>query len=96
MLNIFKASALRARSPSGKALIAFLERGTSQFDGHKGQPLGFRPWDHQLRQPLYVVTDASKPGVIEVPRGGPPNETSVARLDRLGVGAAESACRMAP
>lgn len=26
-----------------------------RFDGHKGEPLWFRPEDHVLRQPLYVV-----------------------------------------
>jgi hypothetical protein len=25
-----------------------------EFDGHKGAPLTFRSWDHQLRQPLYA------------------------------------------
>jgi hypothetical protein len=26
-----------------------------RFDGHKGEPLWFRPEDHVLKQPLYVV-----------------------------------------
>ena len=26
-----------------------------RFDGHKGEPLWFRPEDHVMRQPLYVV-----------------------------------------
>lgn len=27
-----------------------------RFDGHKGEPLWFRPEDHTLQQPLYVVS----------------------------------------
>ena len=38
----------------GAALAAFME-GAPPFDGHKGEALTFRRWDHQLRQPLYVA-----------------------------------------
>ena len=57
---------LRASEPSGRAMAAHLERDSTHFDGHKGAPLSFRSWDHQLRQPLYVVSGEGN-SVSEVP-----------------------------
>jgi branched-chain amino acid transport system substrate-binding protein len=66
------------------------------FDGHKGQPLTFREWDHQLRQPMYVAgprrtaAGAGRAGALEVladvPRGNldlvaPPRSESRCRFD---------------
>lgn len=51
---------------SARSIAAHLAAATTHFDGHKGVPLSFRPWDHQLRQPLYVVRDAGDP-VVEFP-----------------------------
>jgi hypothetical protein len=41
-----------------------------RFDGHKGARLSFRPEDHTLRQPLYVVAGDKVLGEV-----GPPEET---------------------
>jgi hypothetical protein len=41
-----------------------------RFDGHKGARLSFRPEDHTLRQPLYVVAGDKVLGEM-----GPPEET---------------------
>lgn len=45
-------AALRSKAADGKALIAYLERATTRFDGHKGAPLSFDE-SHRLVQPLY-------------------------------------------
>ena len=45
---------LRSASTDVMALVNFLE-GAPQFDGHKGKALTFRDWNHQLRQPLYIL-----------------------------------------
>ena len=84
----------RARSAEPARLASWLERADTRFDGHKGRPLSFRPWDHQLRQPLYVVAGA--PGaetVAEVPPPPRGEESAAESLDRLGAGAEASACR---
>ncbi|HET7231520.1 MAG TPA: ABC transporter substrate-binding protein [Longimicrobium sp.] len=87
-------STLRARSAMPGALAAYLRSGAAQFDGHKGRALSFRPWDGQLRQPLYV-TRASSPEVIEVPRATPGDEASSSDvLDRLGTPRDRSECRI--
>jgi ABC transporter substrate binding protein (PQQ-dependent alcohol dehydrogenase system) len=57
--------------------------------GFKGVPLSFRPWDHQLRQPVLLSTERSL--VAVAPIEGylhPKNE-----LDTLGFDAPETACR---
>jgi ABC-type branched-subunit amino acid transport system substrate-binding protein len=91
-------ASLRARSTDTGALRDYLERDGTQFDGHKGWPLSFRPWDHQLRQPLYLVAPAAEGGTRvagEVPsrpaEGGP---SSRELLDALGTDASASVCRM--
>jgi hypothetical protein len=87
-------SALRARSAEPAALLRYLESDAAQFDGHKGRPLSFRSWDHQLRQPLYV-TAPSADASVEVPRGQPgAGESSRDVLDRLGTPREKSECRM--
>lgn len=37
------------------ALVDFLESAAAVFDIHKGPGTSFRKWDHQLRQPLYLI-----------------------------------------
>ena len=57
-VKIASEAALRARSVNPRPILAFLENSSTSFDGHKGWPLSFRSADHQLRQPLYVVSRA--------------------------------------
>lgn len=86
-------STLRARSVQPAALVAYLSSDAAQWDGHKGRPLSFRAWDHQLRQPLYVAAASGDPA--EVPRAAPGDEApSRDVLDRLGTPQARSECRM--
>lgn len=87
-------ASLRARSVEPAALRAWLERPATQFDGHKGWPLSFRPWDHQLRQPLYLTSADGARVLGEVPRaGGEGGATSRELLDRLGATASTTTCR---
>lgn len=43
-------------SVGGEALAAYLESAEAALRSAKGEGVAFRPGDHQLRQPLYVVT----------------------------------------
>ncbi|MFQ5889795.1 MAG: ABC transporter substrate-binding protein [Gemmatimonadota bacterium] len=95
-------SVLRARTSDAPELVRFLERRGTQFDGHKGRQLTFRPWDHQLRQPVYLIRAKDRgedrwdvfSGVAELPKGEPGAGVSSAEyLDRIGDGRTETACR---
>ena len=74
-------TAVRVGTGDGKALVSVLGADTNQFDGHKGLPLSFRTWDHQLRQPLYVEHGGR---VDEVPPAARPGEPARQQLDRIG------------
>jgi ABC transporter substrate binding protein (PQQ-dependent alcohol dehydrogenase system) len=88
-------ASLRARSTDPAALVDLLEKDATQFDGHKGTPLSFRAWDHQLRQPLYAVS-RNPPGervVAELPDVGKVGTGSMRdQLDRFGNTAASGRC----
>jgi Periplasmic binding protein len=92
---VWEAS-LRARTTEAADIRAYLERAGTQFDGHKGWPLSFRAWDHQLRQPLYLVApaDGGSRVVGEVPvRAAEGVGSSAELLDRLGADASASTCK---
>jgi len=98
-VKILWESSLRAKSTDSRMLMQYMTRPGTQFDGHKGRALSFRPWDQQLRQPVYVVSAAGSapPRVIaEAPVPASAGETTSESLDRLGTPAARSACRMSP
>lgn len=86
---------VRASATDGAALVAFLES-APPFDGHKGEALTFRRWDHQLRQPLYVAGARKREEI-----GGPLAPLAVLadvggkNLDALGTAMTESRCRFA-
>ena len=56
---------LRRPEGTASAIAEWLARDATHFDGHKGAPLSFRAWDHQLRQPLYIVDKGGR--ITEVP-----------------------------
>jgi ABC-type branched-subunit amino acid transport system substrate-binding protein len=90
-VKIVAEAALRAGSARPVALGTYLVQPGTRFDGHKGRPLSFRAWDHQLRQPLYVVPAAGgRP--VEVPDRAPGARVAD-QLDRLGTPEAAGACR---
>ena len=84
---------VRASATDGAALVAFMESAPA-FDGHKGEALTFRKWDHQLRQPLYVAGARKREEI-----GGPLAPLAVLadvggnNLDALGTTMADSRCR---
>jgi ABC-type branched-subunit amino acid transport system substrate-binding protein len=86
---------VRASATDGAALVAFLES-APPFDGHKGEALTFRKWDHQLRQPLYVAGVRKREEI-----GGPLGPLAVLadvggkNLDALGTAMTDSRCRFA-
>jgi hypothetical protein len=86
-------SALRVKSADPSALAEFLTRDTTQFDGHKGRPLSFRRWDHQLRQFVYAHVAT---GYVDIPKNAPAQIASRDFLDRIGVAAANTTCHLAP
>jgi hypothetical protein len=91
-VKVLWESTLRARTTERGALLRYLGSDAAQFDGHKGRPLSFRGWDHQLRQPLYVAAPGAEPA--EVPRAAPgSDEPSRDLLDRLGTPQGRSTCR---
>lgn len=93
-VKAFAEGVLRVSHASSAALIDFFESDRGGVDGHKGRPLSFRPWDHQLRQPLYLRTSPEQRTPVEVPRAtGDPGRDSRDILDVLGTKREESPCR---
>ena len=88
------------------ALVNFLESPEAVFDVSKGPGTSFRPWDHQLRQPLYLIgidpeaewgmpvyaRVAIADVVGQVPALHLPEANPIEQLDRLGDGSDESRC----
>jgi ABC transporter substrate binding protein (PQQ-dependent alcohol dehydrogenase system) len=80
----------RTNSTEPSIIKRFLRSDDMTFDAYKGAPGTFRPWDHQLRQPLLlylhnaVVAQAPLPGFLH----------RLNNLDTLGIDSAESNCRM--
>lgn len=98
-VKVLWEASLRVRSADARALVEYLTQYGTQFDGHKGVPLSFRAWDHQLRQPLYVVSAGqgrAQRVIGEVPSSVSSEQSSRDALDRLGTPAAQSTCKMPP
>ena len=66
-----------------------LRSGAVYLDGFKGQRLSFRPWDGQLRQPLFLTHADGVVGLAPLEGVLHPKES----LDTLGVDEQESACK---
>lgn len=76
-------AALRSAGPGAGDIAAWLRRPSTRFDGHKGRALSFRPWDHQLRQPVYIVSSGPTPGTIGSLRGQVPESGGTARAEAV-------------
>jgi hypothetical protein len=81
---------LRTSDGSASAIADWLSSDAAQFDGHKGAPLSFRSWNHQLRQPLYVIDDDGQVG--EVPSLSRPDVAVRDLLDTLGGSQGDRQC----
>jgi branched-chain amino acid transport system substrate-binding protein len=93
---------LRSASTDATLLANYLQ-GAPPFDGHKGRALTFRDWNHQLRQPLYVLKarEAKPPNawdilelIGEMPPPAARGQSVMEVLDTLGEPKTESTCRL--
>src|SRR5699024_6012274 len=93
-------AALMAQTMDGGALIEHLEDPRTSFDVHKGIGVSFRPWDHQLRQPIYLVQINSEAESAEdlaslageLPEIRKPGTDPIERLDQIGDLPGQSKC----
>jgi ABC transporter substrate binding protein (PQQ-dependent alcohol dehydrogenase system) len=83
-------AATRSNSADPADIVRFLLSPEFSLAAFKGVPASFRPWDHQLRQPILVaqpmalVSISPQPGFIH----------QRTPLDTLGVDQPETACRL--
>jgi hypothetical protein len=100
-VKILFEAALFGRSTDGDDLAAYMVNQASVFDLHKGIAVTFRPWDHQLRQSLFLVKVSETADnafdlallVGELPAIYMPGTDPEERLDQLGDLANRSTCR---
>lgn len=103
-VRMITQAALKVGLQDSMAMVRYLEAPTSTFEVGKGPGISFRPWDHQLRQPIYQVridqdiewvrTDyMTWVGLGSVDGETPATVASVADLDRFGDTAADTNCR---
>ncbi len=79
---------VRTESTDGDTLLAYLLGPEFRLDGSKGPGLTFRPWNGQLRQPLFLASDDWVSAVAPIPGF----THRVDDLDTLGVDERSSAC----
>jgi quinoprotein dehydrogenase-associated probable ABC transporter substrate-binding protein len=105
-VKVLLEAASSTKATGSAELMAYLEDPKAAFNLYKGVPLSFRPWDHQLRQPLYLVKpDPEAPPGIDLSHkvglaqlvGQVPDIPSgvdpIPLLDRLGNPVQGSPCR---
>ncbi|WP_199699366.1 type 1 periplasmic-binding domain-containing protein [Oleomonas cavernae] len=80
----------RLKSADPQAVAGFMVDPDFQIAAFKGVPVSFRPWDHQLRQPLLI---AQAMAIVTVsPQAGFLHQRTP--LDTLGFDQPESTCRL--
>ncbi len=82
-------SVLRSRSTDFPVVRDFMFGDTLVLDGTKGNPMSFRSWDHQLRQPMILTT--TNAWIARAPIEGFLHQTN--ELDTLGVDERQTTCR---
>jgi ABC-type branched-subunit amino acid transport system substrate-binding protein len=90
-LKLIGEAVVRGNATDAAGVRAYL--GTAPpFDGHKGAALTFRPWDQQLRQPVYIIgprgAQGAGQGPFEVLAQAPRDD-----LDAIGIGQSETRCQ---
>ena len=83
-------AATRTKSNELKAIKDYILSPDFALQGYKGNPLSFRPWDGQLRQPILLAAPRSLVAVAPIEGFLHPKT----ELDTLGVDQPESTCRM--
>ena len=100
-VKVLFEAAMFGGSTDSADVLGYLSAPTSVFDVWKGIGTSFRPWDHQLRQPLYLTQidgAATEPKLMgqlvgELPAIYMPGTDPVERLDQMGDLEAQSECR---
>jgi ABC transporter substrate binding protein (PQQ-dependent alcohol dehydrogenase system) len=82
-------AAVQLRTPDPDAIRALMLSPRFEVGGFKGRPLSFRPWNGQLRQPVFLLWPGAV--VASAPLEGFLHHRT--DLDTLGLDAPESACR---
>ena len=87
--HIVGEAAVQLKSANPSQIAALLHDPNFSVGGFKGRALSFRPWDGQLRQPIYLLW----PGAVTAtaPMEGFLHEST--DLDTLGLDKPESSCR---
>jgi len=83
-------AATRTKSNELKAIKDYILSPDFALQGYKGNPLSFRPWDGQLRQPILLAAPRSLVAVAPIEGFLHPKT----ELDTLGVDQPETTCRM--
>ena len=83
-------AATQKKSADAAVLGPYFADPAFNLPAYKGVPLTFRPWDHQLRQPILVVQP--KAMVSVAPEAGFIHQRTP--LDTLGTDAPETTCRL--
>jgi ABC transporter substrate binding protein (PQQ-dependent alcohol dehydrogenase system) len=89
-VRAFGEAAIRTQSNDPATLWAFMWSPKFELAAFKGQPLSFRPWDGQLRQPVLLVDDHSLVSIS--PQPGFLHEFF--ETDTLGLDRPESPCHL--
>jgi ABC transporter substrate binding protein (PQQ-dependent alcohol dehydrogenase system) len=80
---------IRSHSAEVETITQFMRSPDFRLGGFKGQPMSFRPWDGQLRQPMLIAGPRVLVSVSPQPeflhQGSP--------LDSLGADASETRCK---
>lgn len=82
-------TAARVRSNDTKAIRDYIFGPRFELAGFKGQSFSYRPWDHQLRQPIVLAQPAAL--VASSPQEGFLHQTNP--LDSIGFDKPESQCK---
>jgi len=82
-------AATRTNSADPKTIAGFIRSPDFALGGFKGQPLSFRPWDGQLRQPVLIANPRMLVSVS--PQEGFLHP--VTELDSLGDDKPETQCK---
>ncbi len=83
-------AATQTKSTDVAVILPYLTDPKFNLPAYKGVPLSYRPWDHQLRQPIIVVQP--KAMVSVAPEQGFVHQRTP--LDTLGVDEPETACKL--
>lgn len=88
-VHVLGEAAVQARSSDPASVAALVLKPGFEVGGFKGRPLSFRAWNGQLRQPVFLLTQAAVTATAPI-EGFLHHRTE---LDTLGLDEPESTCR---